>query len=153
MPETINSFDHQHRFLSNFYPSPVLYEGITYPSAEHAYQAAKTTDLLLRATIAVMSTPGRAKQAGRFLSLRKDWEEIKVNIMREILQNKFSDLVLRQRLINTGDVLLKEGNYWHDNYWGECQCKSCSEKEAQNKLGELLVELRTKLQEGYKYVQ
>ena len=42
----INSFVGPCRFLSNFYPSEITYEGITYPTVEHAFQASKTTILL-----------------------------------------------------------------------------------------------------------
>lgn len=31
-----------YRFLSNFVYAPILYEGILFPMAEHAFQAAKT---------------------------------------------------------------------------------------------------------------
>ena len=42
--EVINEFQGKYRFLSNFYPCDIVYEGIQYPSTEHAYQAAKTLD-------------------------------------------------------------------------------------------------------------
>ena len=41
----INDFHNEYFFLSNFYSHPVVFEGVTYPSNEHAYQAAKTLDL------------------------------------------------------------------------------------------------------------
>ena len=44
-PAPITEFQNQHRFLSNFWRAEVVHEGIAYPSAEHAYQAAKTLDV------------------------------------------------------------------------------------------------------------
>ncbi len=38
----INSFTGEHGFLSNFHPSLMEWEGISYPTAEHAFQAAKS---------------------------------------------------------------------------------------------------------------
>ena len=40
-PESIERFAGPHRFLSNFYPAPLVWEGRYWPTAEHAYQAAK----------------------------------------------------------------------------------------------------------------
>jgi len=61
----ITSFNGKYEFLSNFYYSPVTYEGITYPTVEHAFQAAKTFDVTERRRISEMKTPGMAKRAGR----------------------------------------------------------------------------------------
>ena len=75
--ETINKFSGEYDFLSNFYQSNVLYEGITYTTNEHAFQAAKSFDLTDRVNIAAKETPGKAKYAGRRVKLRPDWEEVK----------------------------------------------------------------------------
>ena len=37
----IRSFTGEYRFLSNFFPSPVEFEGLVFPTVEHAFQAAK----------------------------------------------------------------------------------------------------------------
>mgnify|MGYP003560200375 CR=1 FL=1 len=73
----INKFDGPYAFLSNFYHSPIIYEGLEYPTVEHAFQAAKTLKMSERESIAALPTPGAAKRAGRQVSLRKDWEEVK----------------------------------------------------------------------------
>lgn len=44
MSDAIDRFSGPHRFLSNFYPSPIIYDGVAYPTVEHAYQAQKTLD-------------------------------------------------------------------------------------------------------------
>ena len=41
----ITRFHGEYRFLSNFYPVKVEYDGVQYPTVEHAYQAAKVMKL------------------------------------------------------------------------------------------------------------
>jgi ribA/ribD-fused uncharacterized protein len=78
-------------FLSNFYPAEATLDGIVYPSVEHAFQAAKTYDAGIRAAIRAAATPGDAKRLGRQLRLRRDWETVKVGVMRELLADKFTN--------------------------------------------------------------
>lgn len=130
----INSFTGKHRFLSNFWScsrkdslrlrllSPRVYG---YPSVEHAYQAAKTKDLRIRRKIRACRTPGEAKRIGRTVSLRKDWDEIRLNVMDILVRRKFENPALKEKLLATGDEVLVEGNHWHDTYWGVCNCPRC----------------------------
>ena len=62
--KTIDRFKGDYAFLNNYYEHPVTYEGITFPTNEHAFQAAKTLDLKIRRQIAECATPGEAKQKG-----------------------------------------------------------------------------------------
>lgn len=137
----IDKFDGKYHFLSNFYPCTIEYEGIVYPSTEHAYQAAKTTNPDLRQMIADIESPGKAKRRGWNLPLREDWDQVKFKVMYEINSYKFQDPDLRQKLRDTGKAELVEGNNWHDNFWGVCACKRCSGK-GQNFLGRVLMEVR-----------
>ena len=52
MESEILSFDGEFAFLSNFSPSLLEYEGLTYPTLEHAFQAAKSLDPARRIEIA-----------------------------------------------------------------------------------------------------
>lgn len=61
---TIDKFEGEYRFLSNFYPQPVIFEGMLFPSVEHAYQAAKTLDWDHRERIRALRSPSMAKSAG-----------------------------------------------------------------------------------------
>lgn len=141
VPE-IGAFVGPYRFLSNFYPAPTLYEGIVYPTAEHAYQAAKTLDLGVRSTISRLSTPGRAKHAGGMLpSVRADWNAVRAEVMREIVREKFGAEELRDRLAETWPAQLIEGNGWHDRFWGVCGCNRCK-GAGDNRLGKVLMHLR-----------
>lgn len=144
----IKEFSGIHEFLSNFWHSPFVYEGITYPTNEHFFQAMKTLDPKERAWIASAETPGIAKRRGRTCTLRYDWEDIKEQVMLIGLRLKFSQPALRTMLLMTGDQELVEGNWWHDNTWGNCHCPQCSRVGGRNLLGMLLMELRKELQYG-----
>lgn len=135
--EPITSFRNEHFFLSNFYPFPFTWNGITYPTLEHIFQASKTTDESFRADISHAGTPGKAKRMGRNLTLRFDWDRTKVAAMYELLSIKFSDPVLRDLLLQTGDATLIEGNDWGDTFWGVCN------GAGQNWLGVLLMLVRS----------
>src|SRR5580700_817432 len=89
-PSKIDSFEGEYRFLSNFYPCEVKFEGIIYPSAEHAYQSAKTLDMTERRRIAAIPTPAAAKAAGRALRYRPDWERVKYDVMLQCVRYKFT---------------------------------------------------------------
>ena len=77
----IRSFKGRYRFLSNFYPCQIKWEGKWYPTSEHAFQAAKTFDRHERELIRKLRTPGMARTAGRSVSLRADWEKKKIDII------------------------------------------------------------------------
>lgn len=146
----IVEFDGENEFLSNFYPSPILHEGIVYPTNEHFFQAMKTLNPAERKAIANAETPGMAKRMGRTVKLRSDWEQVKVDVMRTGLMLKFSDAKLAQKLIDTGDEELVEGNWWHDQTWGSCFCPDHCRTPGRNLLGMLLMELRKELQYNQK---
>lgn len=143
----ITRFQEEYRFLSNFYICPVTYDGVIYSSAEAAYQAQKTTTSEDRALFAEMK-PDVAKQMGKAVKLRPDWAEVKQQYMQEILRAKFvQNPQLKEKLLGTGDQLLIEGNTWHDNEWGICQCPKCRQVKGQNLLGKILMNLRETLRE------
>ncbi len=79
----ILAFAGDHVFLSNFYYSPVHWEGVSYPTVEHAFQAAKTFDPEERRRVRAASSPAGAKRIGRRVTLRKDWESVKVSIVEQ----------------------------------------------------------------------
>ena len=142
MDTKITFFRGQYRFLSNFFPSLVEYQGKIWPTIEHAYQASKTLDYDLQEEIRLAPTPGKAKRLGRSVVLRSDWNEIRVGIMRDLIKLKFANPHLRERLMGTGLAYLVEGNHWHDNFWGDCHCNSCYLHEGSNMLGTILMRQR-----------
>lgn len=139
MTNTINSFTGDHKFLSNFYPCKVELDGVEYPSVEHAYQAAKTLDKDERKAFhkRPLPTAGESKKLGRKLKLRPDWESVKLQVMENLLVQKFADDHLKGLLQETGDATLIEGNYWGDNFWGVDK-----KKGGKNHLGKLLMKIR-----------
>lgn len=142
----IAMFDGKHAFLSNFASSTFTSDGITFPTVEHWFQAYKTQDPTEFRRIATADTPGKAKRMGRQVTLRSDWEEIKVDVMRAGLRKKFAIPSLRAKLLATGNEELMEGNTWHDNTWGNCVCQKCQNVPGRNMLGMLLMELRQEIQ-------
>lgn len=143
----IDFFDGEYAFLSNFYNASCIFEGKLYPTVEHAFQAAKSLDHAERDWIAAAGSPGLAKRLGRRVNLRPDWEKVKFDVMEECLRSKFADPVLKQKLLATGDEELVEGNYWHDNTWGNCSCEKCKDIIGRNMLGNILMKLRTEFME------
>lgn len=138
-------FEGRYRFLSNFHTSTVRFEGITYPTAEHAFQAAKTLDPEVRGRMAQEPTPGRAKRLGRSLELRPDWDLIRVSQMAEIVARKFRQHDdLADDLVATNGSVLVEFNNWHDTWWGVCVCEKHS-GEGLNYLGTILMGVRASL--------
>ena len=143
MGKQIDSFRGQYRFLSNFYPSVIQYTGYWYPTVEHAYQAAKTRKLGERVIFQCPSElrPGDAKREGKKVTLRANWNVLKIIVMKNLLREKFKEPVLRKQLLGTGDSELIEGNDWGDEYWGKCRGRGL------NWLGKLLMEVRDEIHE------
>jgi ribA/ribD-fused uncharacterized protein len=134
----IVSFTGKFRFLSNFHPCKVAFDGIEYPSAEHAYVASKTSDIVQRYAIAEMEHPGEVKRLGRKLKIRSDWEKVKVPIMKAIVQAKFDQNPdLMALLKETRPNELVEGNTWGDRFWGESPLGN-----GRNELGKILMSVR-----------
>lgn len=143
----IMQFDGAHRFLSNFaaVPGGLAALGMTAETTEHIYQAAKTLDPHARAEILAAPTPGIAKRMGLRVSLRPDWDDIRLGLMSALLEAKFDDPSFGALLLATGDAELVEGNHWHDVFWGRCSCTR-HQGEGQNWLGQLLKVRRSQLQ-------
>ena len=138
----IKGFSGEYRYLSNFYPCKIEYEGLVYSSVEAAFQAAKCSVPAERAAFAFYTAP-QAKKAGRQVKLREDWESVKTDILCSLLFIKFRDNPgLLTLLLQTGNAVLIEENRWHDNYYGDCICDRCKNTLGQNLLGVKLMELR-----------
>jgi ribA/ribD-fused uncharacterized protein len=133
----ISEFKGEYRFLSNFWPCQIYYEGMVYQSVEHAYQAAKTTNVYVRRQIADMPKPSMAKRLGKTIPLRDDWENVKFHVMLSLVYYKFAfNKELREKLLATGTEELQEGNTWGDTFWGVCN------GVGENKLGKILMLVR-----------
>ena len=136
MSDIIDSFTGENDFLSNFSPVVIQYEDFIYSSLEHAYQAAKTIIITERELIHEAPTPGKAKRLGKTVTLRSNWEKIKLEVMEKLLRQKFQIPLLERKLTMTYPCELIEGNNWNDTYWGVCK------GTGKNHLGKLLMKIR-----------
>lgn len=138
----IHGFIGEYRFLSNYYPCRIFYNGFQFTSVEAAFQSEKCVEPREFEKFTELSA-SEARRMGRSVSLSKGWEERKVSVMRDLLHAKFLDNPdLLEKLLQTGDAQLIEKNHWHDNFWGSCTCSRCAERPHHNTLGQLLMELR-----------
>ena len=147
MGTVIDSFTGENKIYSNFYPVIVQFEGLNYPTVEHGYVASKSKEHFFRKLIVALpaNKAGLAKKRGRTIRLRKDWKDVQIYIMHELLCQKFKQEPFRTKLTETGDAKLIEGNFWHDNHWGNCGCENCKDVDGQNWLGRLIMDIRTQV--------
>lgn len=135
----IAEFKDDYWFLSNFSRYGFTVNSIYYPTNEHFYQAHKVKsfddpDFYL---IVNAETPKLAKKYGQKVSIRLDFDDNKINIMRWGLFYKYTqNLNILKKLLDTGDQELVEGNTWNDTYWGVCK------GIGKNHLGKLHMEIR-----------
>jgi ribA/ribD-fused uncharacterized protein len=132
----IDRFEGRHAFLSNFF---VDVDGWC---VEHYYQAAKALSPTQGEWVMQAPTPGAAKKRGRVVTIRHDWDDVKIGVMEKLVREKFTrNPDLRRQLLETGDAFLIEGNWWGDRFWGVCN------GQGKNHLGEILMKLRKELRE------
>lgn len=135
--------------FSNFWncSNMIEYGGLRYSNAEAIFQSQKTLDRSVQETFTRMNG-SQAKKAGRDVSLRSDWEDIKFDIMCNVVYAKFTqDQKLRDLLLSTGNAyLVEDTSFWHDNTWGCCTCKRCSYRQSRNLLGLSLMYARARIQ-------
>jgi ribA/ribD-fused uncharacterized protein len=138
----IKAFRGPYSFLSNFYPSIVRFDGLAYPTVEHAYQAAKSphnSEYHAKLISVPADKAGDAKALGQNVTLRTDWEDVRLDIMLDLVRQKFRHPKLRIQLKSTDDAELIEGNYWFDTFWGVCN------GHGQNHLGKILMKVRDEI--------
>jgi ribA/ribD-fused uncharacterized protein len=120
----------------------VIYEGVEYPSSEHGYQAGKSIYDEDRLMIKNCRTTAEAKKRAQEITLRDNWDEIRLEVMEDVLRSKFTlNPSLKEKLLNTGDKILIEGNHWNDTFWGIV----LKTGKGENNLGKLLMKLRSEL--------
>ena len=135
----ITSFRGKYAFLSNFYAAEVTYEGMTYPTSEAAFQAAKCLNMDDRIPFTETKNPVVVKRMGKQVKLRSDWNYVKVGIMEKIVRAKFTaHPELAEQLVATGALPIMEGNNWHDTFWGVDGVTG----QGENHLGRILMKVR-----------
>lgn len=138
----IRGFFGKYRWMSNFHPCLVSFDGAFYPSSENAYQSAKV--IPEHREKFQLCTPAESKKLWRDESLTRiytpeEWDGVKYDIMLVILMDKFyRNVDLRKQLLLTGKAYLEEANHWGDTYWGVD-----IHKKGRNNLGQILMVIRT----------
>lgn len=134
--------------FSNLYRRPIVFEGIEFPTAEHAYQAGKARKKEVRDWLLSAPTPSLLAMAAHGLytwDIVPGWSVTKYDRMRQVLYAKFSQYEdLKQLLLNTGNVRLVENGTVPNavnKTWGEVNGKGL------NMLGRLLMEVRSMLRD------
>jgi len=140
-PQKIKEFRGEYSWLSNFAPCEFEYQGIMYSSTEHFYQAWKFS-AEERPRIAALATAALAKEEGKKAELCWDWSTVKLEVMKVALEEKFKIPKFKNLLLSTGNATLVEGNWWHDNFWGDCYCPKCKGKPGINFLGKMIMAIR-----------
>lgn len=137
---SIDTFRNEYRFLSNFYNSKFVFLSVEYDTVEHAYQSFKATNEFDANLIRTAETPALAKSIGQRIDIREDWEKIKKSLMLQLVRCKFfQNKELAQKLLDTDEEELIEGNTWNDVFWGVCKGRG------QNNLGLILMQVRNEL--------
>jgi ribA/ribD-fused uncharacterized protein len=131
--------------FSNFSRHGFTLDEQYWKTSEHYFQAQKFAGTPHAETVRAAKTPKEAASTGRRrdLPLRKDWEQIKDDVMRAALYAKFSQHAdLRALLLETGDAPIIEAAP-RDDYWGAGKAGT-----GKNRLGVLLMEVREKLRQA-----
>ena len=125
--------------FSNFSKHGFELEAKYWITIEHYFQAQKFVGTESEEQVRLSSTPMEAADMGRDRSkpLRKDWEEVKDDIMRRAVLEKFkANNDAKKILFSTGDEEIIEKTT-KDYYWG------CGEDgTGKNMLGKILMETR-----------
>lgn len=137
---TIDRFQGEYEWLSNFHECEIDHLGLVFPTTEHAYAASKRIDDVdFHKQILALKFPGQAKRFGRSVKITTpNWDlKTKFIVMYNINLKKFSRHEnLKAKLLATGDEELIEGNTWGDRCWGVCN------GVGDNHLGKTLMAIR-----------
>ena len=141
---TISFFIGQHQALDNFAAFSVEWNGILWPTLEHAYQAAKFEDNSIIQRIQKARSPYEAKSIVREKELASkvspDWNSRKVATMKALMQCKVSQhSLIKEILLGTQKARLVENSPF-DSFWG-----IGPDGDGKNMIGLLWMEIRDEL--------
>jgi ribA/ribD-fused uncharacterized protein len=144
--------------FSTGYDAPMQIDGITFPTVEHYLQWSKAKqfgDAEAQAKIMKTASPKSVKTYGdKVKNVKEDeWAEKRDGVMRIALKAKFMQHPeLKAKLLSTTDRPIGEANA-RDKYWSigtgadTSKAKIPSKWPGKNRLGQLLMDLRTELKE------
>jgi ribA/ribD-fused uncharacterized protein len=135
--------------FSNLYRRTVVFEGIVYPTAEHAYQAGKARKIEVRDWILSAPTPSLVAMAAHGLytwDIVPNWSKIKFERMKGVLLAKYTQHEdLKLLLLGTGNARLVESatvDNAVNRLWGEVN------GVGKNMLGTLLMQVRDEIRQA-----
>jgi ribA/ribD-fused uncharacterized protein len=135
-------YQEEFEYFSNFSAYQIEYDGLLWPTTEHAYQAAKFSNKKIKNNILKAKTPLEAFSISRDPKniLRKDWFKIRVKIMEDIIREKVKQHpYVYSKLIETGDKEIIEASPI-DSFWGWG-----SDKKGENQLGKIWMKIREEI--------
>ena len=142
----IEAFTGYFEFLHNNYLTPVLFDGMLFPSATHAFQAARSSDERTRKAILNAESLLVVLKIAKRIEEPENWKMKRLKVMEQIVRDKFRrSKELQEKLKATGnrDLLM---TYQEDNdvnhYWGVVNNKG------QNQLGRILMKIRGDLKDN-----
>jgi ribA/ribD-fused uncharacterized protein len=132
--------------FSNLFRRDIEFEGETFATSEHAYQAGKARKPAVRKWLMEAPSPALLAMAAHGLyywDVAPGWSTKKFDRMRAVLRAKFTQHAdLRELLLSTGNAKLVESatvDNEVNRLWGEVN------GVGRNMLGTLLMEIRTEL--------
>jgi ribA/ribD-fused uncharacterized protein len=131
--------------FSNFSAHRLFLKGKTWRTSEHYFQAQKFAGTEHEEELRMVESPMVVARMGRSRKrpLRKDWDAVKDDIMREAVMAKFTqNKELKALLLSTGDTTLVEHTA-NDSYWADG-----GDGTGKNMLGIILMEVREKLKQN-----
>lgn len=132
----------ENSYLGNWHPAALFLKGKIWPTSEHYYQAQKMAGTEYEELCRRLPTPRETFEMTRRpdVPIREDWEQVKVDVMREAVFAKFTqNPELLEKLLATGDAQIIEDSPV-DSFWGVG-----ADGRGQNMLGIILMEVREKL--------
>lgn len=148
-PERVCFYEQDFYVLSNFSAFTIMWKGLRFDTSEAVYHWEKFNNLGLtpfeQAVLDSIRTAPSAHEAFKIGQehkrlRRRDWDEVKVDVMRDILVEKVCQHeYVHRKLLATGNRELVE-NSWRDDFWGWGP-----NRDGQNMLGKLWMEIRADL--------
>jgi N-glycosidase YbiA len=144
-PNAVYFYEQEFYVLSNFSAFRVTWQGIDFDTSEHAYHWSRFPEGSIHKEN--IRKARSAHDAFRYAQDNKqhqvaNWDDIKIIVMREIIKHKVAQHeYVKRKLLQTGYRELVE-NSWRDSFWGWGE-----DRQGQNMLGKLWMELRAQIQE------
>ena len=135
-------YEHEFYVFSNFSSFQIEWKGKLYPTSEHVYHSEKFVDEGIKEQIRNTRSAHDSQKVAQANKdkYRKDWEDVKLKIMKKILLAKVEQHpYVKKKLLQSGCRELIEDS-WRDDFWGWGE-----NKDGANHLGKLWMEVRDEI--------